>query len=219
MTCRRAGASALSRISLGQARRHHRHRCGGARARCAAHQPRHQLRSSPGHGELHPPNRANGQGEPHRQRHLVSPTRGRNMLRRIEEATRQKIEPMAIPTKEDINKRRTAQFHARITAGMAHADLETFASLVEAYRTEHDVPIERIAAALALLAAGEAPLLVSDDMHQPVLSEESPACRSEAEGRARRTSSHGHATPERVERKSRQRARSSKTSSGPSASS
>jgi ATP-dependent RNA helicase DeaD len=114
---------------------------------------------------------------------LFLSTRGRGMLRRIEEATRQKIEPMGIPTKEDINARRTAQFHARITAGMAHPDLETFASLVESYRTEHDVPLARIAAALALMAGGEAPLLLSDDLHETVLPmEPRPASQKQQAG-------------------------------------
>ena len=54
---------------------------------------------------------------------------------------------MEIPTKQVINKRRVARFHERITSGMAHPDLATFASLVEQYRKENDVPLEQIAAA------------------------------------------------------------------------
>ena len=89
--------------------------------------------------------------------------RGRHLLRRIEQATRQTIEPMEIPTNEVINKRRVTRFHERITAGMAHRDLATFASLVEQYRKENDVPLEQIAAALAALAAGDTPLLLTDE--------------------------------------------------------
>ena len=90
--------------------------------------------------------------------------RGRHLLRRIEQATRQTIEPMEIPTNEVINQRRVARFHERITAGMAHRDLATFASLVEQYRRENDVPLEQIAAVLAALAAGDTPLLLTDDL-------------------------------------------------------
>ena len=89
--------------------------------------------------------------------------RGRHLLRRIEQATRQTIEPMEIPTNEVINKRRVTRFHERITASMAHRELETFASLVEQYRKENDMPLEQIAAALAALAAGDTPLLLTDD--------------------------------------------------------
>ena len=88
--------------------------------------------------------------------------RGRHLLRRIEQATRQTIEPMEIPANEVINKRRITRFHERITAGMAHRDIATFASLVEQYRKENDVPLDQIAAALAALAAGDTPLLLTD---------------------------------------------------------
>ena len=97
--------------------------------------------------------------------------RGRHLLRRIEQATRQTIEPMEIPTNEVINQRRVARFHERITAGMAHPDLATFASLVEQYRSENDVPLEQIAAALAALAAGDTPLLLTDDLPEPSFAE------------------------------------------------
>ncbi len=94
---------------------------------------------------------------------LLSP-RGRGMLRRIEEATRQTIEPMEIPTKDDINQCRIARFHERITAGLAHSDLATFSLLVEQYRLKNNVPMERIAAGLAALAAGDAPLLITEEL-------------------------------------------------------
>jgi ATP-dependent RNA helicase DeaD len=89
--------------------------------------------------------------------------RGRHLLRRIEQATRQTIEPMEIPTNEVINKRRVTRFHERITAGMAHRDLESFASLVEQYRKENDMPLEQIAAVLAAMAAGDTPLLLTEE--------------------------------------------------------
>ena len=104
--------------------------------------------------------------------------RGRHLLRRIEHATRQTIEPMEIPTAEVINQRRVARFHERITAGLAHPDLATFTSLVEQYRGENDVPMERIAAALAALAAGDAPLLLAEDLPEPRFAEARDGSRS-----------------------------------------
>ena len=90
--------------------------------------------------------------------------RGRFLLRRIEQATRQSIEPMEIPTNAVINERRIARFHERITQGLANRDLETFAAVVEQYRKENnEVPLELIAASLAALAAGNKPLLKSAD--------------------------------------------------------
>ena len=97
--------------------------------------------------------------------------RGRHMLKRIEQATRQTIEPMEIPTRDVINQRRVARFHERITAGMAHPDLERFSGLVEQYRKENDVPLERIAAVLAALVAGDSPLFLTHDLEATDFSE------------------------------------------------
>ena len=52
------------------------------------------------------------------------------------------------------------------------ADLAIFSKLVESYRREHDVPIERIASVLAALAEGETPLLLTEDeLPQPDFDE------------------------------------------------
>jgi ATP-dependent RNA helicase DeaD len=98
--------------------------------------------------------------------------RGRNMLKRIEQATRQTIERMEIPSIEDINLRRVARFHERISEGMSRPDLADFSKLVESYRRDHDVPIERIASVLAALAAGDVPLLLKDELPEPSFDEE-----------------------------------------------
>jgi ATP-dependent RNA helicase DeaD len=103
--------------------------------------------------------------------------RGRHLLRRIEQATRQTIEPMEIPTNDVINRRRITRFHDRITAGMAHPDIATFAGLVEQYQKENDVPVEQIAAALVAVATGTAPLLLTDE-RRPVAQVESDESRS-----------------------------------------
>jgi len=90
--------------------------------------------------------------------------RDRGLLRRIERATRQPIEPMEVPSKRAINQRRVARFHERITAALSRPDLGTFASIVEQYRTANGVSAEQIAAALATMVAGDAPLLLTDDV-------------------------------------------------------
>ena len=89
--------------------------------------------------------------------------RGRHLLRRIEQATRQTIELMDVPTNQEINKRRVERFHDRITASIAHPDLAAFTTLVEQYRASNDVPLERVAAALAVIAAGDKPLFLTDE--------------------------------------------------------
>jgi ATP-dependent RNA helicase DeaD len=91
---------------------------------------------------------------------FVSP-RERGMLRAIERATRQPIEQMHLPSVEDVNDRRIARFMQRIGDSLAAGGLEPFQTLVERYEREHDVPALEIAAALARLLQGDAPLLLA----------------------------------------------------------
>ncbi len=92
--------------------------------------------------------------------------RERRLLKRLEQATRQTIEPMELPSNRSINKQRVARFHERITHGLAHKDIETFQAIVDHYQRENDVPLELIAASLALLANEETPLLVKGEIKQ-----------------------------------------------------
>jgi ATP-dependent RNA helicase DeaD len=90
---------------------------------------------------------------------FISP-RERNMLRVIERATRQPIEPMELPSIEAVNERRVARFNERITAALGAEDLSRFRALIEAYEREHNVPAVEVAAALASLVQGKTPLFI-----------------------------------------------------------
>lgn len=90
---------------------------------------------------------------------FVTP-RERGMLRAIERATRQPIEPMALPTIETVNEQRVNRFLGRITSALESDDLAQFRDLVERYEREQDVPAVEIAAALAKLVQGDMPLLL-----------------------------------------------------------
>ena len=89
--------------------------------------------------------------------------RGRHLLRRIEQATRQTIEPMEIPTTRSSTSDGWPAFTSGSQPAWRTRTIETFASLVEQYRQENDVPLEQIAAVLAALAAGDTPLLLTED--------------------------------------------------------
>jgi ATP-dependent RNA helicase DeaD len=88
--------------------------------------------------------------------------REQGMLRAIERATRQPIEPMNLPTVAAVNDQRIARFKQKISEVLESADLTTFRSVVEQYEQENGVPLADIAAALARLAQGDSPLLVPD---------------------------------------------------------
>ncbi len=90
--------------------------------------------------------------------------REERLLKRLEQATRQPIEAMDLPSNRDINKRRIEAFHEKITAALAHEDLDTFQSIVGHYQREFEVAPELIAAALAVIANGESPVLVKEKL-------------------------------------------------------
>ncbi|HBO14440.1 MAG TPA: ATP-dependent RNA helicase [Halieaceae bacterium] len=87
---------------------------------------------------------------------LFAANRERRLLRAIERATGQPIEPMALPTADDVTDRRAARFKARITETLATQDLASARRLVEDYQQEFGVPVIEVAAALVLMSQGDA---------------------------------------------------------------
>lgn len=92
---------------------------------------------------------------------FVAP-REMRMLRAIERATRQKIELMTLPSAADINVQRIEKFKQRITDVLDGEDISQFSQLLDEYRRDNDVPPLKIAAAMAYLAQGDQPLLLSE---------------------------------------------------------
>ncbi len=88
--------------------------------------------------------------------------REQRMLKRLERDTGQPIQPMDLPTNRSINKQRVARFHERITEGLTHGELETYQAIIEHYQRENDVPLEHIAASLAVLANDGQSLLITE---------------------------------------------------------
>ena len=82
---------------------------------------------------------------------FVTP-REKYMLRQIEKATRQKVEPMHMPTAQDVNSSRKQRFAEQITETIESEDLNFFRKIIEDYENEHDTTAEDIAAALAVIA-------------------------------------------------------------------
>ena len=99
--------------------------------------------------------------------------RERRFLKRLEQTTRQPIEPMELPSNRAVNKQRVARFHERITKAIGNAELETFQAIIEHYQRDNDVPLELIAASLAFLANGETSLLLKNDLKPELLAAES----------------------------------------------
>ncbi len=90
---------------------------------------------------------------------FVTP-RERYLLQAIERATRQRIEPMQLPSVQDVNDRRTQRFFQSIDQALQQPALEAYRELVARYERERGVAALDIAAALASMPQGGKPLLL-----------------------------------------------------------
>lgn len=112
---------------------------------------------------------------------FVTP-RERYLLAHIERATRQAPTQMQLPTTEDINSTRLARFDDAITAALAETDRITgFRDVIAHYVRNHDVPEQDVAAALAVVAQGETPLLLdpaSDQLAKTLAADAERGTRS-----------------------------------------
>lgn len=101
---------------------------------------------------------------------FVTP-RERRLLTAIEKATRQPLTQMQLPSVDDVNVTRLARFDDAITQALAQEErISRFRDIIGHYVEHHDVPEADVAAALAVVAQGDEPLLLSarDELSQPV---------------------------------------------------
>jgi ATP-dependent RNA helicase DeaD len=98
---------------------------------------------------------------------FVTP-RERRLLTAIEKATRQPLKQMQLPSAEDVNATRLTRFDDQITAALEqHERIVRFRDIIGHYVEHHDVPEVDVAAALAVVAQGETPLLLSPEEDRP----------------------------------------------------
>ena len=92
---------------------------------------------------------------------FVTP-REKRMLRTIERATRRPLEPLTLPTTEEVNRERIRRFKARVLEVLDGEDLKVFIPIMEEFLRDSDRSPAEICAALAKMAQGERPLLIAD---------------------------------------------------------
>ncbi len=88
---------------------------------------------------------------------FVAP-REQRMLKVIEQATRQKIEPISLPTAGEVAERRVAQFQQQILETLGNENLDHFYDVIRRMESEQNLATRQIAAALAFLATRDRPL-------------------------------------------------------------
>ncbi|MFB8147778.1 DEAD/DEAH box helicase [Microbacterium sp. NPDC056003] len=98
---------------------------------------------------------------------FVTP-RERGLVRAIERATRQELTEMQLPSVDEVNVTRLSRFDDGITAALAETErIDRFRDIVAHYVRNHDVPEVDVAAALAVVAQGETPLLLEPEPERP----------------------------------------------------
>jgi len=104
---------------------------------------------------------------------FVSP-REKRLLRAIEQATRQPIALMRLPSHEDIADHRVKRFKQQLSDTIESQELTFFEEMLEQYQIEHNIAMSEIAAALAYQLQRERPLLPdpSDDTETQSFEEE-----------------------------------------------
>jgi ATP-dependent RNA helicase DeaD len=89
--------------------------------------------------------------------------RERRMLSQIEKATRGTVAVMPMPSAGEVNATRLTRFDDAITAALAETErIDRFREILAHYVEHHDAPQEDVAAALAVVAQGDAPLLLDE---------------------------------------------------------
>jgi ATP-dependent RNA helicase DeaD len=133
--------------------------------------------------------------------------RERNMLRVIERATRQTIQPMNLPTVDAVNALRITKFKQRVTESVGKGESAVLRRVVEELEAETGLPLIDIAAALASLTQGT-PLLLAGRADAPAAQpqnlKEQPHDRADRPHDARdRPHGREDGTPEKGTRKPR----------------
>ncbi|MGG7462928.1 MULTISPECIES: DEAD/DEAH box helicase [unclassified Plantibacter] len=117
---------------------------------------------------------------------FVTP-RERHLLKAIEKATRQPLTQMQLPSVDDVNATRLTRFDDAITEALSQTErIETFRDIIGHYVSHHDVPEADVAAALAVVAQGETPLLLSAEDARAQRFEREERDRSDRADRAGR---------------------------------
>lgn len=97
---------------------------------------------------------------------FVSP-RERRALRQIERVTRQRIEPMRMPTVADVNKRRLENFRNQIMETIESGGLDDYLEVISDILSDDTIEVEVLAAALAKMAQKDGSLLLDESEPEP----------------------------------------------------
>ncbi|MGO1497837.1 DEAD/DEAH box helicase [Agrococcus casei] len=125
--------------------------------------------------------------------------RERRLLDSIERATRQPLTQMQLPSVDDVNETRLTRFDDAITAALSQQErISAFRDIIAHYVEHHDVPESDVAAALAVVAQGDTPLLLTPADELSLKQERADRSKGKSEG-PRRARSNQAMAPYRLE--------------------
>ena len=105
---------------------------------------------------------------------FVTP-RERRMLGAIEKATRATVAIMPMPSAGEVNATRLSRFDDAITEALGQTErIERFRDIIAHYVEHHEAPAEDVAAALAVVAQGETPLLLDEEADRALQASRAP---------------------------------------------
>ncbi len=84
------------------------------------------------------------------------------LLRTIEKATNQKMDPMPIPTLTEMNQSRLQRFKERVCEAIEEDNTDALLPVIEAIQEETEASPEQLMAALAKMAQGDEPLILKE---------------------------------------------------------
>jgi ATP-dependent RNA helicase DeaD len=121
------------------------------------------------------------------------------MLKRIEKATRRKVEELLLPSNREINEKRVGDFKRKIIQTIDTEDLSAFTDLVAATAKEQDVSISQVAAALAKMHQGNTPFLLKETADKPAVKKTAEKTAKKTQKKAKaRIASNQKQTPARL---------------------
>ncbi len=108
--------------------------------------------------------------------------RERHLLKAIERAIGQRIQPMELPTADNLSEHRIDRFVARLQETISNQKLDFFYRLVARIEEDNELSVTDIAAALTFLSQGERPFVVETLKAPPGKQrrEREPAARSQS---------------------------------------
>jgi len=128
---------------------------------------------------------------------LFVPPRGNRMLQSIERATGQKIEPLKLPSPQDISAARINRFKQMVIETAASQELDFYQNIITELESESEMSLEQIAATLAFLVQRDRPLLSTPNKMPDLAFSEQSDTRRGKNNRKERDNSNRRENSER----------------------